>query len=86
VFWLKNHYTRTNLPTEQLCLQKQLALFQVTHRLEKSLNHKEITFGAFIDIEGAFNNTSFHAITMAAREWGLRRPVAGGSAPCSKAD
>jgi hypothetical protein len=27
--------------------------------------------GAFRDIEGAFDNTSFHAITMAARERGV---------------
>jgi hypothetical protein len=37
----------------------ETALFQVIHRLEKSLNHKEIALGAFMDIEGAFNNTSF---------------------------
>ena len=47
------------------------ALFQVVHRLEKSLNHKEIALGAFLDIEGAFDNTSFTAITKAARERGL---------------
>jgi retron-type reverse transcriptase len=27
--------------------------------------------GAFLDIEGAFDNTSFHAVTTAARERGL---------------
>jgi hypothetical protein len=48
----------------------ETALFQVTHTLEKSLNHK-ITLGAFIDIEGAFDNTSFHAITTAVRERGV---------------
>ena len=47
------------------------ALFQVVHRLEKSLNHKEIALGAFLDIEGAFDNTSFNEITTAARERGL---------------
>jgi hypothetical protein len=46
----------------------ETALFDVTHRLENSLNHKEIALGAFIDNEGAFDNTSFHAITMAAIE------------------
>ena len=47
------------------------ALFQVVQRLEKSLNHKEIALGAFLDIEGAFDNTSFNAIITAARERGL---------------
>jgi hypothetical protein len=35
------------------------------------LKHKETAFGAFLDIEGAFDNTSFHAIVEAARERGL---------------
>jgi hypothetical protein len=47
------------------------ALFQVVHRLENSLNHKELALGAFLDIEGAFDNTSFNAITTAAIERGL---------------
>jgi hypothetical protein len=49
-------------------MSTETALFQVIHRLEMSLNHKEIAFGAFMDIEGAFDSTSIHAITMAARE------------------
>ena len=36
------------------------ALFQVVHRLEKSLGHKEIALGAFLDIEGAFDNNYFN--------------------------
>jgi hypothetical protein len=47
------------------------ALFQVVRWLEKSSSHKEIALGAFFDIEGAFDNTSFNAITTAAREHGL---------------
>jgi hypothetical protein len=53
-------------------MSTETALFQVVHRLEKSLSHKEIALGAFLDIEGAINNTSFNAITMAARERGLQ--------------
>jgi hypothetical protein len=52
-------------------MSTETALFKGTHRREKSLNHKEIALGAIIDIEGAFNNTSFNAIAMAAREWGV---------------
>jgi hypothetical protein len=40
-------------------MSTETALFQVTQRLEKSLNHKEIALGALMDIEGAFGNTSF---------------------------
>jgi predicted phosphoadenosine phosphosulfate sulfurtransferase len=52
-------------------MSTQTVLFQVIHRLGKSLNHREIALGAFLDIEGAFNNTSFHVIIMAARERGI---------------
>ena len=48
----------------------ETALFQVVHRLEKSLKYKEIAQGAFLDIEGVFDNTSFRAIITAARESG----------------
>ena len=43
-------------------------LYRVVLRLEKCLKHKEIALGAFLDIEGAFDNTSFNAIITAARE------------------
>jgi hypothetical protein len=43
----------------------------VVHRLEKYLEHREISLGAFLDIEGAFDNTSFNAIITAVRERGL---------------
>ena len=49
----------------------ETALFLVVHKLEKSLNHTKIALGAFLDIEGAFDNTSFSAIITAARERGL---------------
>jgi hypothetical protein len=67
-------------------MSTETALFQVTHRLEESLNQRVIVLGAFLDIEGAFDNTSFHAIITAARERGLEEPVVGGSGPCLKAD
>jgi retron-type reverse transcriptase len=35
------------------------------------LNHRRIALGAFLDIEGTFDNNSFNAIITAARECGL---------------
>jgi hypothetical protein len=70
VFWVEkplhqNQFAfRTGMSTET-------ALFQVVHRLEKFLKYKEIALGAFLDIEEAFDNTSFHATVEAAREHGL---------------
>ena len=55
---------RTGMSTET-------AFFQVVHRLEKSLNHRDIALGAFLNTEGAFDNISFNAIITAAREGGL---------------
>ena len=52
-------------------MSTETALFQVVHRLKKSLNHREIALGAFLDIEGAFDNTSFNAIITAPRKRGL---------------
>ena len=52
-------------------MSMETALFQVVHRLEKSLEHREIALGAFLDIEGAFDNTSFNTIIAATRKRGL---------------
>ena len=52
-------------------MSTETALFQVVHKLEKSLNQKEIALGAVLDTEGAFDSTSFNAIITAARERGL---------------
>jgi hypothetical protein len=49
----------------------ETVLLQVVSRLERSLTNKEVALGAFLDIEGAFDNTSFNAITKAARQRGL---------------
>ena len=54
-------------------MSTETALFQVVKRLEKFLEHKEIALGAFLDIEGAFDNTSFKTIFTAARERGLKK-------------
>jgi hypothetical protein len=54
-------------------MSMETALFQVVHRLEKCLEHKEIALGAFLEIEGAFDNTSFKTIITAAKERGLEK-------------
>jgi hypothetical protein len=52
-------------------MSTETALFQVVQRLEKCLEHKEIALGAFLNIEGAFDNTSFKTIITTAKERGL---------------
>jgi hypothetical protein len=52
-------------------MSTETVLFHVVHRLENSFKHKEIALGAFLDIEGAFDSTSFNEIVKAARGRGL---------------
>jgi hypothetical protein len=47
------------------------ALKQVVHKLEKGLEYMDIALGAFLDIEGAVDSTSFNTIITAVRERGL---------------
>ncbi|KAI5750827.1 hypothetical protein M8J77_001575 [Diaphorina citri] len=47
------------------------ALHKLVHTIENSLENKEIALGAFLEIEGAFDNTSFNSIIKAAKEKGL---------------
>jgi hypothetical protein len=52
-------------------MSTEATLFEVVQRLEKFLSHEQMAFGAFLDIEGAFDNTFFNAVVTAAREHGL---------------
>jgi hypothetical protein len=52
-------------------MSTETAPFQVIQRLQMSLNHKEIALGSLMAIEGAFDNTSFDAITSASSERGI---------------
>jgi hypothetical protein len=47
-------------------MSTETALFQFVKRLERCLEHKEIASGAFLDIEGAIDNTFFHSDS---RQW-----------------
>ena len=37
----------------------ETALYQLVVQVEKGLDQQEIALGVFLDIEGAFNNTSY---------------------------
>lgn len=49
----------------------EAALHNLTTKIEKALMYKEIALGAFLDIEGAFDNTSRESIKRAALEHGI---------------
>jgi hypothetical protein len=46
----------------------------VTHA-EYTIDHKDITLGAFLDIEGAFDRTSFDTIKHAAERHGIEPAI-----------
>jgi hypothetical protein len=66
-------------------MSTETAIFQVIHRLEKSLKHKEIALGAFSEIEGHSTTPPLTQCSGLSGDVDLR-PVAGGSGPYLRAD
>ena len=64
----KQHAYQTGKSTET-------ALHNVVLRIERALENKDLALGAFIDIEGAFDQTSFEAIYSAGLRRGVNRTV-----------
>jgi hypothetical protein len=46
-------------------------LHNVVTCIENAIEHKDIALGAFLDMEGAFNRTSFDIIKQAAERHGI---------------
>ncbi|KAL0820148.1 hypothetical protein ABMA28_005307 [Loxostege sticticalis] len=49
----------------------ETALHYVVSQAEAAIDHKEICVGTFVDIEGAFDRTTFESISKAARNHGV---------------
>jgi hypothetical protein len=49
---------------------------------EEAVENKEVTLGAFLDVEGAFDNTSFDTTIKAAKRMGLEARSVGVLALC----
>jgi hypothetical protein len=49
----------------------ETALHQLVVRVEKALDQQEIALGVFLDIEGAFNNTSYDSMCTALTRHGV---------------
>jgi hypothetical protein len=49
----------------------ETALHHVITHIEEAVENREVTLGAFLDIEGAFDSTSFDIITKADKWHGL---------------
>ena len=53
----------------------ETALHYVVARIEEALENKQICVGAFIDIEGAFDRTTFESIKKAATTHGIKPTI-----------
>lgn len=71
----ENNLTINPLDKAQHAYQKgkstESALHSFVTEIEKMFHHKKLGVGLFIDIEGAFDNTSFEVIMRAARRFGI---------------
>jgi len=53
----------------------ETALHQLVVRVEKALDQQEIALGVFLDIEGAFNNTSYDSMCAALVRRGVNYTI-----------
>jgi hypothetical protein len=53
----------------------ETALHQLVVRIEKALDQQEVALGAFLDIEGAFNNTSYDSMCRALAKHGVDHTI-----------
>jgi hypothetical protein len=53
----------------------ETALHQLAVRVEMALDQKETALGVFLDIEGAFNNTSYDSISAALAGYGVSHTI-----------
>jgi hypothetical protein len=59
----------------QIGKSTETALHNEVIRIENAIKHKDIAFGVFLDIEGAFKRTSFDTIKQAAERHGIEPAV-----------
>jgi hypothetical protein len=55
----------------------ETALHQLVVRVEKALDQQEVALGVFLDIEGAFSNTSYDSMCAALNRHGVERTIVG---------
>jgi hypothetical protein len=62
---LKKYPFHRNQHAYQIGKSTETALHNAVTRIENAIEHKDIALGAFLDIEGAFDRTSFDVIKQA---------------------
>jgi hypothetical protein len=69
------HPLQRNQHAYQLGKSTETALHNVVTRIVNSIQYKDITLGAFLDIEGAFERTSFDTIIQSAGKHGIEPAI-----------
>jgi len=59
----------------------ETTLHQLVVRVEKALDQQEIALGVFVDIDGAFDNTSCDSMCLTLTRRGLMKPSYDGFEP-----
>jgi hypothetical protein len=72
---LKNYPLHRNQHAYQTGKSTETALHNVVTCIESAIEHKEIALAAFLDIDGAFDRTSFEVITKAAETHGTESTI-----------
>jgi hypothetical protein len=68
---LRTHPLHRNQHAYQAGKSTETAPHSVVTRIENVIQYKDIALGAFVDIEGAFDRTSFNTIIQAAGRHGI---------------
>jgi hypothetical protein len=72
---LKQYPLHRNQHVYQISRSAETALHYVVTRIKNAVEHKEIALGAFLDIEGAFDRTSFDIIKQTTERHGTEPAV-----------
>jgi hypothetical protein len=68
---LKKYPLHRNQHAYQIAKSTETAIYNVVTRIESDIEYKDIALEAFLDIEGAFDRTSFYIIKRAAENHGI---------------
>jgi hypothetical protein len=72
---LKEYPLHQNQHTYEVGKSTETALHNVVTRIESATEYKDIALGAFLDIERAFDRTSFDTIKQAAEKHGIKPAI-----------
>jgi ribonuclease HI len=77
--FIRSHFGESIISGKQHAYIKgrstETALHEVVRVIETSLEHSQYTLGAFLDIEGAFNNVNIEAIEVSLEKIGINQVV-----------